>query len=1393
MRIHSYRSVQIALATALVVSVAVVVNHADPVAAGEVGSDDFQISTSSPQPTESRVAFNATDDQLLAVWTSVDGALEPRIHGQLLDATDGSKVGGEFLIAELNGGDPTTGYIEPAVAWNSTANEYVVVFSGDDTTDTGLITTTFEIYARRVSAAGTPLGVSPTRISDMGTDDTNGSFDAREPDIAYDSDTNSYLVVWEGDDDTAPLVNGELEIFGQLLAADLTESGGDVRLSDMGIDGSASSDARSPSVAFLPGASARYLVVWEGDDDSMTFEIHGQYVSTAGAEIGADFLVSTEPTNDEAYAPDVAADSTTGQFMAVWEHDNGAGNDFEVDGALLSTTGVTSVFDVSESGDASWIVNTPAVAYNATLDLFSVVWVGDYAGLTAADEYEVIHVLLDATTGAAAQPVERISTMGVDGVPLSAVTHPDVAPAAGGTSAAVWSAVDPPASTDSEVWGQLLGRSADLSITKTLTSASNPGPGDTVTYTIAYANAGPGDATDVRIVDPIPTGFDVVSAVASDPTLVPDLAETLAWDLPSLPSGDSGTILLTLTVNGDAVDGQVIVNTASIAAEGLAGDPNATNDSSNAAPITVDFPPSVTIDQGASQADPTNAGPIVFDVVFSEPVAGFDSPGDVVVGGDAPGTLSAAITSVSSTDYTVAVSGMTGDGTVTATIPAGAANDAAGKPSTASTSTDNEVTLDATAPTVTIDQAVGQADPTDVGPIEFTIVFSEDVIGFGSGDVTIDSTAGPVTGAVSGGPDIYSLSMSGMTTNGTVTASIAAGAATDAAGNSSAASTSTDNVVTYTVNVAPDLQNLAITPVVDENGTATLTGDIVDPDVGDTFTLSVDWGDGTSESVDVLSATSFELTHQFLDDDPTGTASDQATVVVSVVDSAGDGDSDSVVTTVTNLNPVLSNLAITDVNEDGVATLTGNIADVGTLDSFTLEVDWGDSSPVSTYSYPAGTTAFSETHHYLDDNPSGTASDPYTVSLTLTDDDTGSDTDSVVTTVTNLNPVLSASAASTFAQYSDATPSVVVTGVDVAGDPMLATTSWSVNGGGFVSGLPVGLTVSSGPCTVVDNTRTCTWALTSEDTLAAGVYVVSVSVDDDDLGTSTIDITLSIAPEDAAVTFDAANPVAVQVTEDGGNSGLFTLTLQVQETQPDLGVGPAPGDINLAQVEVTLQPVGPGSPKTGTCVSTGEVGAFDYDSILTVKCDFDDVPVNTYNVIAGVVGGYYTGTTDDVLTVFDPSLGFTTGGGTYTDGNGDRVNFGYTMKYNKKRTNVQGSLLVIRHTPDGVYRLKSNKIEGLALGSATDFSWASFTGKATYQEPGWADAIGNYEFVAYVEDHGTPGAGADRFWVTAIRDGELATGLSLLDTATKNARTLTGGNIVVPHQGGRGGGTKQVL
>ena len=150
----------------------------------------------------------------------------------------------------------------------------------------------------------------------------------------------------------------------------------------------------------------------------------------------------------------------------------------------------------------------------------------------------------------------------------------------------------------------------------------------------------------------------------------------------------------------------------------------------------------------------------------------------------------------SGTTYNVEVSGMGGSGTVVANIPADRAQDSAGNGNIASTSTDNSVTYDITDPSVTINQASGQADPTNTSPINFTVVFSEPVTGFTSADITLGGTAGATTATVTGSGVNYNVAVSGMVTDGIVTATIGAGVVTDATGNLNVASTSTDNEVT---------------------------------------------------------------------------------------------------------------------------------------------------------------------------------------------------------------------------------------------------------------------------------------------------------------------------------------------------------------------------------------------------------------------------------------------------------------------------------------------------------------------------------------------------------------------------------------------------------------------
>lgn len=132
-------------------------------------------------------------------------------------------------------------------------------------------------------------------------------------------------------------------------------------------------------------------------------------------------------------------------------------------------------------------------------------------------------------------------------------------------------------------------------------------------------------------------------------------------------------------------------------------------------------------------------------------------------------------------------------------------------------------------PTVTINQAAGQPDPTNTAPINFTVVFDQPVIGFATGDVVLSGTAGANVAIVTGGPTTYNIAVVGMTTCGTVIANIPAGVCTNTLTQPNLASTSTDNTVTYTalpsiVNPVPNQQVCAGSATSAINFTSTPAG-----------------------------------------------------------------------------------------------------------------------------------------------------------------------------------------------------------------------------------------------------------------------------------------------------------------------------------------------------------------------------------------------------------------------------------------------------------------------------------------------------------------------------------------------------------------------------------------
>jgi VCBS repeat-containing protein len=151
--------------------------------------------------------------------------------------------------------------------------------------------------------------------------------------------------------------------------------------------------------------------------------------------------------------------------------------------------------------------------------------------------------------------------------------------------------------------------------------------------------------------------------------------------------------------------------------------------------------------------------------------------------------------------------------------------------------------------------------------------------------------------------------------------------------------------------------------------------------------VSYEWDydyDGSNFDVD---ATGASPTYSGIDGPTT------KTIALRVRDNDGATSIDTTTLTVNNVAPTLSNVTLSSpINENDYATLSGNITDPGVADTFTLTVNWGDGSSPEVFSYLAGTTSFNEQHQYLDDNPTGTSSDTYSVSVALVDDDGGAAT-----------------------------------------------------------------------------------------------------------------------------------------------------------------------------------------------------------------------------------------------------------------------------------------------------------------------------------------------------------------------------------------------------------------
>ncbi len=367
---------------------------------GEIDPNDFRITemggVDRHNASTPAVAYNSDHNQYLVVWSLANEASpeDTEIFGARINAATGTRIGDPFQISNMTG--PNGAYYvayAPDVAYNSTAQEYMVVWSGDEASATQ-VDEEFEIFGRRVMADGT-TPAAEFRISNMGPD-ADDRWDAMRPAIAYNSYRDCYLVIWTGSDN-----HYEREIYGQLLGPTGSQRGNDdFRISDMGPDGDNTFYVSFADITYN-SQTDEYLVVWSGEDDTAPLqngkiEIFGQrlkhaliapsVISQSGAN---DFRISQTgtSTNRQSHSPVVTYNSQDNEFLVVWSSDGPetgplAQNEYEIFGQRLNEFGEeigSNDFRISQlgpDGSSYFDAYTPEAIYNPAANEYLVTWYG---------------------------------------------------------------------------------------------------------------------------------------------------------------------------------------------------------------------------------------------------------------------------------------------------------------------------------------------------------------------------------------------------------------------------------------------------------------------------------------------------------------------------------------------------------------------------------------------------------------------------------------------------------------------------------------------------------------------------------------------------------------------------------------------------------------------------------------------------------------------------------------------------------------------------------------------------------------------------------------------------------------------------------------------------------
>jgi len=495
---------------------------------------NFPITTAVEFENDPAVAANPANGEFLAVWhksrkiADYPLAFDVEIFGQRI-ASDGAPIGGSFLVTLAGGSNPALGGHGPAITFNSKMNEFFVIYhrgyfgSSND-----------GIFGQRIAADGSLIGGEIPIF--QGPSQAN-------PVIAYNSNSNQYLVVWG---------SSEGIVHGQIIDGEGVSVGLPFDLSP-GLRG-----AGNPAAIFNPSTN-QYLVVFDAFSSTVA-DVFGQLLNVDGTLDGPFFAITTAD-GIQAF-PSVTLNTLTNQYFIVWEDERNSGiSGYNTFGQLINADGSFLGDNISVG---TFSLN-PKVAFLPTTNQYFVVWVEQKTGTPGT------HYVFGQLLASDLSPIGnafQVSDAGWAEPFVDLAVNPSTE-----IALIVWPDEQNSQLSNVDIFGQLIDvatQVADISVSKT--AVPNPvTAGSNLTYTITVVNHGPDNAIDVILSDILPSGVSFVSVTSSQGTCT-QASGTVTCDIGNMTN--AATVMVSIIVTAPHIAG-TITNTASVSS--ISNDPDNTN------------------------------------------------------------------------------------------------------------------------------------------------------------------------------------------------------------------------------------------------------------------------------------------------------------------------------------------------------------------------------------------------------------------------------------------------------------------------------------------------------------------------------------------------------------------------------------------------------------------------------------------------------------------------------------------------------------------------------------------------------------------------------------------------------------------------------------------------